>query len=80
MEANKRHVTVTFSFLILFLHLTFSQEILLLNPEKALLDLSPIEPPGCEKLILLTKAMPTLASISDHHSSSSLLLVIFKYS
>lgn len=61
-----------------------TQEILLLNPEKALLDLSPIEPPGCEQLILLTiwlaKAMPTLASISYHYSSSSLFLVIFKCS
>lgn len=53
-----------------------TQEIPIINPEKALLDPSHIELPGCEPLILFiiwpAEAMPTLAPVSDHHNSSSL--------
>lgn len=53
-----------------------TQEILIVNPEKALLGPNPTEPKGCEPLMLfiiwLAEVEPTLAPISHHCNSRSL--------
>lgn len=53
-----------------------TQELLKINSEKALLDPSPTESPGCKWLILLiillAEPMPSLTPINNNHNCSSL--------